>query len=214
MHFFINFKAYRESTGANANSLIRSIEAEFGNNPSIVVVLNPLDSLIETKLAKFVQTAEPLAPGPYTGHVPIGLLKEYHYSGVMLNHSEHRLTLDKITESVRMASELGFKTLVCAAGLSEIIEISHLEPDFIAYEPPELIGGNISVSTAKPQIIEEAVKSLEGTKSRLIVGAGIKNEIDARTSRKLGAEGILVASGVVKSPEPIKVIVDMMKEVV
>jgi triosephosphate isomerase len=212
--FFINFKAYLESTGSSAVRLIRSIESEISDNKSIIAVLNPLDSLIETKLTKYIQTAEPLNPGAFTGHIPIGLLKEYHYSGVMLNHSEHKLGIETVKSSVLIASEMGFKTLVCAADLSEIGAVIPLEPDYIAYEPPELIGGNISVSTAKPEIIQEAVSMLGGTKSKLIVGAGIKNRNDVQISKKLGAEGILVASGVVKSPEPIRVIVEMMKEVV
>lgn len=214
MLFFINFKAYKESTGSNAVRLIRSIESEIRDNKSIIAVLNPLDSLIETKLTKYIQTAEPLNPGAFTGHIPIGLLKEYRYSGVMLNHSEHKLGIEKVKESVLIASKMGFKTLVCAADLSEIGAVIPLVPDFIAYEPPELIGGNISVSTAKPQIIQEAVSMLRGTKSKLIVGAGIKNRNDVQISKRLGAEGILVASGVVKSPEPIRVIVEMMEEVV
>jgi len=212
--FFINLKAYDESTGKKAAELIRNIERKFSGNSSLIVVLNPLDSMIGTTLQKYIQTAEPLAAGPFTGHIPIGILREYNYSGVMLNHSECRISNDKIGESVAMASKMGLKSLVCADGLEKIREIIHFKPDFIAYEPPELIGGNISVSTAKPEIIGESVQLLKGTKSRLVVGAGIKNRIDVRMSKKLGAEGILVSSGVVKSPEPIKVITEMMEEVV
>ena len=214
MLFFINFKAYKESTGPNAITLIRNIEKEYGDHPSIIAVLNPLDSLIDTKLTKFAQTADPLNPGAYTGHIPVGLLGEYHYSGVMINHSECKLTLEKIRDIVQMASKQGFRTLVCAGDLKEVKEIAAFSPDYIAYEPPELIGGEISVSTAKPEIIQEAVRLLQGTRSKLVVGAGIKNRNDVRVSKELGAEGILVSSGVVKSPEPIGVIIEMMKEVV
>lgn len=214
MLLFINFKAYRESTGNNAVGIIRGIEKEFGSNPSIILVLNPLDSMIETKLTKYIQTAEPLNPGPYTGHIPVGLLADYGYSGIMLNHSELRLGLEKIRETVEMAQKNGFKTLVCAEGLEKIKELIPFGPDFIAYEPPELIGGDISVSSAKPEIIAEAAGLLDGTRSKLIVGAGIKNRNDVLTSKKLGAEGTLVASGVVKSKEPIRVVREMMSEVV
>lgn len=213
MFFFINFKAYRESTGSNAVSLIRGIEREFGNNLSIVLVLNPLDSMIDTPLTKFAQTAEPLAPGPYTGHIPLTLLKNYGYSGVMLNHSEFRLEQDSIVTSIKIARESGLKSLVCAANIKVLTEISRLKPDFLAYEPPELIGGNVSVSSAKPEIIERAAEILKNSKVKLVVGAGIKNANDIRISRELGASGILVSSGVVKSKEPIRVINQMMEEV-
>jgi len=213
MLFFINFKAYRESTGRNAVGLIRSIEEKFGRNPSIVVVVNPLDSMIDTTLTKFAQTGEPLVPGPYTGHLPVSLLKDYGYSGVMLNHSEFKLEVNKLEESVGMAKVSGLATLVCATDMDEIGRIIPLEPDYIAYEPPELIGGNVSVSTEKPDVIKRAERLLAGKRIRLIVGAGIKNKNDVRVSRELGAEGILVSSGVVKSPDPIKVITEMMREV-
>jgi triosephosphate isomerase len=213
MLFFINFKAYQESTGKNAVGLIRSIEKKFGRNPSIIAVVNPLDSMIDTTMTKFAQTAEPLVPGPYTGHLPVTLLKGYGYSGVMLNHSEFKLDTDKIRESIRMAKQSGLITLVCATDPNEIESIIPFEPDYIAYEPPELIGGNISVSTEKPEVVKEAVGLLEGKRTRLIVGAGIKHGMDVRISRELGAGGILVSSGVVKSPDPIKVITEMMREV-
>lgn len=212
--FFINFKAYAESTSANALKILRGIERESIPTERIVIVLNPLDSLMETKITKFIQSAEPLDPGPFTGHVPIGILKEYGYSGVMLNHSEHRIEREKIGMSVAMATRMGLKTIVCAADLKEIEGIRDFNPDFIAYEPPELIGGDVSVSTAKPQIIEAAVELLKGTSSKLVVGAGIKSRDDVRISRTLGAQGVLVASGVVKSPNPIRVIAEMMEEVV
>ena len=47
-----------------------------------------------------------------------------------------------------------------------------MEPTYIAYEPPELIGGNVSVSSAKPEIIAQAAKACNG-KTKLLVGAGL-----------------------------------------
>lgn len=213
MLFFINFKAYRESTGNNATALIRKIEANFSANSSIIVVTNPLDSMIETSLKKYIQSAEPVEAGPFTGHIPIHLLKNYGYSGIMLNHSEFRLDRDQIRMSVAIGKKIGLNSLVCAANLKEVEETIEMHPDLIAYEPPELIGGNVSVSTEKPEIIRDAANFLHGTGIKLIVGAGIKDGNDVRISKQLGAEGILVASGVVKSKDPITVIAEMLKEV-
>jgi triosephosphate isomerase len=203
MEIFVNFKAYPESTGRNAESLIRKIEERFTDLSRIKIVLNPLDSMIQSKMEKFIQNAEPMEAGPFTGHIPIPLLKNYGYSGVMINHSEYKVALDRIDSEVRAARKNGLRSLVCASDVEDMKNIIPLHPDYIAYEPPELIGGNISVSTAKPDIISEAVQMLKGTEIKLLVGAGIKNEADVRISDDLGANGILVASGVVKSSNPI-----------
>ncbi|MCL4406555.1 triose-phosphate isomerase [Candidatus Parvarchaeota archaeon] len=77
-----------------------------------------------------------------------------------------------------------------------------MQPTAIAYEPPELIGGDISVSSSKPEIVKEfcdIVKS--GSASLPLIGAGIKTPEDVKKSVELGAEGILVASGVMKSKD-------------
>ncbi|MGC8645328.1 MAG: triose-phosphate isomerase [Thermoplasmata archaeon] len=193
--------------------MVRLMEEEFGDDEHLVIVTNPLDSMIATKLRKYIQTAEPLVPGPFTGHIPVSLVRRYGYSGIMLNHSEFKLERGTIGKAVAMAREYHLETLVCAADIEELNAISRFRPDMIAYEPPDLIGGEISVSAAKPEIIEEASKTLRESGIKLVVGAGIKNAKDVKISRRLGAEGVLVASGVVKSKEPIKVIGEMLKEV-
>jgi len=213
MKLFINMKAYDESTGPDAVKLINLIEREFGVDDRIIIVMNPLDSMITTTLKKFIQNAEPMVPGPFTGHVPITILAKYGYSGVMLNHSEFKLDHKTIEESIEMAKELHLNTLVCAEDLKELVTISRYAPDMIAYEPPELIGGEISVSTARPEVISEASHILMDSGIELVVGAGIKNKRDVTISRQLGAQGVLVSSGVIKSKEPIKVIGEMLEEV-
>jgi len=209
-YLFINFKAYRESTSLSAINLIRAIERNFGNDERVKIVLNPLDSMIESNLDKYIQHADPFPAGPYTGFTPVELLPSYNYKGIMINHSEHRIGKEIILKNVNEARKNGLKSMICAANLNEIKEFSLIKPDFIAYEPPELIGGNISVSDSKPEIILQAFNLLKGNGIELIVGAGVKNGKDVRKSIELGAKGVLVASGIVKSKEPITVIKDMI----
>jgi len=80
-------------------------------------------------------------------------------------------------------------------------KIAYLNPDFIAVEPPELIGGTVSVSDAKPEIISSSVKAVKliNNKIKVLCGAGIHNKDDVKKAIKLGAEGVLVASGIVKA---------------
>jgi len=112
-----------------------------------------------------------------------------------LNHSENKLPTQVIGSIVARCSKLGLKTLVCTESIEEAKEIIEFHPDLIAYEPPELIGGNISVSIAKPEIIRDFVNEIK--EIPVLVGAGIQTTKDVQTAVKLGAVGILVSSGVV-----------------
>ena len=78
----------------------------------------------------------------------------------------------------------------------------------IAVEPPELIGGDISVSKAGPEIIERAVDFVG--KNQVLVGAGIRDLEDVTIALKLGACGVLVASGVVKVADPYAVLLGLV----
>ena len=47
--------------------------------------------------------------------------------------------------------------------------------------------------------------------SRVLCGAGISTAEDVRASLKLGADGVLLASSVVKSPNPEKALKELLK---
>lgn len=211
MYLFINFKAYRESTSNSALQLIQKIEEGIGADERIKIVLNPLDSMTASKYEKYIQHADPVPAGAYTGYIPVELLPSYNFRGVMINHSEHRLAEENIRKNIELSKENRLKSLVCASDLREVKAFSRMKPNFIAYEPPELIGGDISVSESKPEIVREASRLLSDTGIELIVGAGVKSGKDVQRSIELGATGVLVASGIVKSKEPIRVIEDMLK---
>ena len=94
---------------------------------------------------------------------------------------------------------------------NEIASFS-VKPDFIAVEPPDLIGGDVSVSTAKPELISDSVKAVHAVASiPVITGAGIKNSADARKALELGTEGVFVASGIVKAQNPEKAIDELLE---
>jgi triosephosphate isomerase len=77
-------------------------------------------------------------------------------------------------------------------------------PDMIAIEPPELIGTGISVSKARPELITESVKQIRKVNGsvKILCGAGVTTAEDVSKALELGSEGVLVASGVVKSKDP------------
>ncbi|MFB6077278.1 MAG: triose-phosphate isomerase, partial [Candidatus Nanohaloarchaea archaeon] len=81
------------------------------------------------------------------------------------------------------------------------------DPDFVAFEPPELIGGDVSVASAKPELIEAAVENAATT---VLTGAGVKDSDDVETALDLGTDGVLVASGVVKADDPAAAMTDLV----
>ena len=74
---------------------------------------------------------------------------------------------------------MNLKTIICASSDDVAESVAAFNPDFIAIEPPELIGGNISVSTAKPEVITNTVKKVNKiSKIPVLCGAGIKTKSD------------------------------------
>jgi triosephosphate isomerase len=102
---------------------------------------------------------------------------------------------------------VGLKTLIFAGNKESLINLSKLKPDFLSYEPPELVGSaTTSVAEAKPEIISEAVEIARAEGLPLVVGAGIKSTLDIKKSLELGAAGFAVASSIVKAENPKEVL--------
>ena len=112
-----------------------------------------------------------------------------------------------------MCRELGLTTCVCAESIAKAAELAAFSPDMIAVEPPELIGGDISVTSANPKIVEDTVNSVKSVDSgiKVLCGAGVKTGEDVRAAIDLGADGVLLASGVVRSKDPESILNDLIR---
>lgn len=206
-----NFKTYESATGQKAVELakIHEIVAQ-ERGVEIMIAVQAVDLwrvCQEVKIPVLAQHLDPVEYGSATGHNLPEALKQAGAWGTLLNHSEHRLEREVLKKSVERAKEVGLKVIVCAKDPEEGASFLEFEPDFIAVEPPELIGGEISVSTARPEIIEHAAKLIG--QNRLLVGAGVKNGEDVEIALKLGVKGVLLASGVTKAEDPTKVLEDL-----
>lgn len=164
----------------------------------------------------FSQHVDPEVPGPHTGYISPESIKEAGASGTILNHSEHRLRTATLAEAVRRCRSVGLLTCVCSKTARAGKALSALDPDMVAVEPPELIGSGISVSKAKPEVIRDAVKMIKGAnpKIQVLCGAGVTTGEDVAIALKLGAKGILVASGVIKAADPESVLRDFAQKAV
>ncbi|MEM2121690.1 MAG: triose-phosphate isomerase [Candidatus Woesearchaeota archaeon] len=216
----INFKNYEQGIGLNAEKLAILVENYSKNfrkklNLEVFIAVNPADVFrvaSKTKLKVF-SVAEPLTYGRNTGFVIPEALKQNNCSGLLINHSEHKISYDGIKFLVNACKKLRMISLVCVPNVYELKKVLELTPDFIALEPPELIEGDVSVSNAKPEIISQAVKIINSKKARtiLLCGAGVKNKEDVKKALELGTKGVLVASGLLKANNKKKELLDLIK---
>jgi len=208
-----NFKTYESATGIKALELAQlheEIAKEFGVNFAVSPQVTDIWMVAsEVGIPVLAHHFDAVTHGQFTGHILPEALKAAGADGSLLNHAEKRVTFSVLADSLNRAREVGFFTVVCARDIKEAEQIAALKPDAVAIEPPELIGGNISVSTASPEIIKEAVQRIKGVP--VIVGAGIKTPKDIEIALKLGAKGVLVASGVTRAADPRSVLIGFAK---
>ena len=211
---FINFKTYEEASGAKALSLVSIIEdVALSTQIKIIPVVQIIDLkeiIAKTKLEVWVQKIDPVTYGANTGSILPEELVLSGARGTFLNHSENKISdFEKLKSAIEKAKEVNLKTLVFCSSLEELEQNKVLNPDFLAYEPSELIGGTVSVASSQPDIIAKAAVITKGSGIPLIVGAGINSREDIKKSLELGAVGVAVASHIVKSQNPRGSLMDL-----
>jgi triosephosphate isomerase len=209
----VNLKTYEQGTGENALKIAKAADSLANNEVEIVLAVQPADIKMisdSVKIPVFSQHTDPIKYGSNTGWILPESVKSAGAAGTLLNHSERQINLETIRNSIARCRELGLRIVVCADTPDKAKEVASLKPDYIAIEPPELIGGDISVSKAKPEVITESVENVEPFGIPVLCGAGVKNKEDVKKAKELGAKGILVASGVVKSENPEGAIRDLL----
>ena len=210
---FINFKTYKQGTGKDAVKLAKicdKVAKRTKSNIAVVVQIADIYRVAQAvSIPVFAEHIDPITFGSHTGYTLPDDVKEAGAKGTLINHSEYHLFLDMVKKTIVAARKARLECIVCARTTAEAKKIAKLRPDFIAIEPPALIGGKISVSTARPALISNTVNACKPVK--VLAGAGIKNNKDVTKSLELGAKGILVASGVVRSKDPEKALLDLVK---
>lgn len=199
----INFKNYEEVSADKAIKLAESAR-QVAENLKIEIVVAPPQPVLaliakNIQIPVICQHVDNEKMGPSTGFVIPEIAKSYGAVGSLINHSEHRMKMSSIASLVERMKKLGMASIVCAQEPHEVVEISTLQPDFIAIEPPELIGSGRAVSKENPVIITKSIQGAAGSRSSVICGAGITDKGDVAKAMELGSQGILVASGIVKA---------------
>ena len=213
----INFKIYNEISGPKGLELARicqDVSNKTGVNIAIAPQLVDLSYISEkVSIQVFSQHADNIKPGSGTGKTTLESIKASKAVGTLINHSENRLRIADIESIVNKCNELGLISVVCTNNIAVSKAVAMFNPTFIAVEPPELIGGDISVTDADPDIVKNTVKAIRdiSPKVKVLCGAGVKNGKDVKKAIELGAEGVLLASGVTKAKNPLEVLEDLAK---
>lgn len=214
-----NYKNYPSAIGQNALALSAvhaQVARETGKNFAVAVSALDIREVARefgADIGVFAQHVDESGYGSSTGKIVAEEIRALGATGTILNHSESRVEhMESLGKKIESAKSAGLVVVVCAENAEEGARIMEsFAPDLVAVEPPELIGGDISVSTAQPELISDSVRQIgEGN---VLVGAGVKNGDDVRIACELGAVGVLLASGVTKADDPEAVLRDLVSQI-
>jgi len=211
----VNFKAYGEVCGPRGLELALACQAVSEDTGVHVIPCPQMVDLARVcarlSIPVWAQRVDGVGPGGHTGHTTAAALAGAGAAGTLLNHSECRMRAFDIDAALSSCRAEGITTCVCSNNVPVSRAMAALGPDYVAVEPPELIGGDISVTTADPSIVSETVDAVRATNPSVgvLCGAGVKDGKDVSAALDLGAQGVLLASGVVKARDPAAVLRDM-----
>ena len=213
----VNFKTYQTAHGLSAENLAKIME-NLESNARIVAVVSAFDlsSVINVapNLEVWTQHLDPIQFGSNTGWLHPDTAIERGAKGTLINHAEHKVSIEHIAMLLDQVPE-DFTVCACAADIEEAKSLAALRPTFVAVEPPELIGGDVSVTSADPKIVTGTVDAVRDISADvgILCGAGVKNGSDVSMALELGTSGVLLASGVTKSSNPLEALNDLISEI-
>jgi len=217
--FVINCKNYEEISGDKIIKFVKTAE-KVSKKYKVKIAIAPPQHLIglvaNSSIPILAQHVDNSKVGSTTGFVIPELLKKSKVKGSLINHSEHRISSKEIVKLVSKLKKLKMISVLCVKNVSEARKYAKLNPNYIAIEPPELIGSGKAVSKEKPELIEKAAEAVKSAKNntKLLCGAGIVSGEDVTKAIELGSKGILVASGIIKTKNWNKIISEFAKALV
>lgn len=139
-------------------------------------------------------------------------LKDAGAVGCMLNHAEHKLSLDEIAEAIARADEVGLATIVCADSIDEVREVAKLGPNILVAEPTELIGTGRPADRA---YVDEVIRVIKEINPDILPfpSAGISCGNDCYNIIKAGSSASGCSSAIAKAADPLALAEEMMSAV-
>jgi len=203
MFVLVNLKAYDCDAVAVAEAAA-AVGAQADATVAIAPQSTHISQVAGTGVETWAQHVDPVGHGSHTGSVLAEGVESAGAAGTLLNHSEKRRKLADIDAAIDAAERAGLSTVVCANNPEQVGAVTALGPDAVAVEPPELIGTGTPVSQADPDIVRDAIAATERVDPAVDVycGAGISTGEDVAAAEDLGADGVLLASGVARAEDP------------
>lgn len=203
----INYKNYNEVAGAKALLLARTAE-RVAKQHGVDIALSPPTPMLglvaeAVELPVIAQSVEDAVMGSSTGAIVPEIAQSVGAVGSLVNHSERKLAHDTVAALIKRLRSAKMLSVVCADLPATVRKMASFGPDYVAIEPPELIGSGVAVSRARPEAITTSAEIVSKVKPtvRLVCGAGIVTGADVARALQLGAVGVLVASGIVKASD-------------
>jgi len=212
----VNFKTYESAHGVAAEELALIME-QIETDARMIAVVSAFDLSAVVSAAPnleiWTQHLDPINFGSNTGWLHPETAIQRGAKGTLINHAEHKVSIEHIAMLLDNVPE-GFTICACAADIDEARALSALQPDYVAVEPPELIGGEISVTTADPEIVSGTARAIREISEDvgILCGAGVKNGQDVLKAIELGTSGVLLASGVTKVKDAVAALNDLVSE--
>jgi triosephosphate isomerase len=211
----VNLKSYSQTRGEGALAIARDLEwASAETGVAFAVAPNAFDVRLlaeGTSLPVLAQHVDAVPEGSHTGHLTPEAAREAGAVGSLVNHSEHRLRLADIEHVVDRLRQCELDSVVCTNNATVSRAAAAIHPTFVAVEPPELIGGEVSVTTADPEVVSYSVELVKRVDPavKVLCGAGVKTGEDVGKALELGTEGVLLASGVTLAKDVRAVAIDL-----
>ena len=212
----VNFKTYESAHGIAAEELALIME-QIETDARMIAVVSAFDLSAVVSAAPnleiWTQHLDPINFGSNTGWLHPETAIQRGAKGTLINHAEHKVSIEHVAMLLDSVPE-GFTVCACAADIDEARALSALQPDYVAVEPPELIGGEISVTTADPEIVSGTARAIREISEDvgILCGAGVKNGQDVLKAIELGTSGVLLASGVTKVKDAAAALNDLVSE--
>ena len=212
----LNLKTYPEAAGTKALPLAKKLEKVKTKNYEIVIApsLPTLEEVAAgTSLTVYSQHTDLAGLGAFTGKISAQELKKIGVKGTLLNHSERKIPFPILQKIAADCKKQKLIVVVCASSLLEAKKVAELKPDYLAYEPPELIGGDVSVTKTRPDIILRAVELVKkiSPKTKVLCGAGVHSREDIQKALQLGTKGVLIGHAVPKAKDPAKFLRELLR---
>jgi len=208
----LNLKNYPEVLGEGSLRIAEAAQRASSRTGAEIIVAppGPMVALVASRVAipVFSQTVGSEKGDKTTGAFLPEAVKAAGAKGTLLNHSESSRPLGELKRLMPRLRGLSLAVCLCAGSPAQAMTLCRLEPDYIAVEPPGLIGSGMAVSKVKPELVSRTVSKVRetGYRGKILCGAGIVSGEDVESAVELGADGVLVSSSVVKANDwPLKI---------